>query len=264
MKAKATGRRSRFVRDARPAHLMLQPRDHLIMRLCHDYRVLDRPLIQALAGFGCAVRANVRLRSLFDHRFLARRFLPVLTGPAQALYHLGPAGVPLVAQDLGHDPTLVRRRIRADLSMAELFLAHTLAVSRARAAFTLALNHSPGMELESWRDSADLARGDNHRPSLVPDGHFLYRDGERRFACFLEADRGTESLRRIQEKARRYLDYGLSGGHMADFGLRFFRVARLTEKMFWFALEEDLAPERAFGPVWLRPREEERIPLREA
>lgn len=280
MKAKATGRRSRFRRDPRPPRLDLQPRDVRILGLAYRYRLLDRELIQSLAGFGCAVRANVRLRRLFDHGYLGRRFLPCLMGSARPLYHVGPAGVPIVAQSMGLDPGTVRRQVQGVRRPGDFFLAHTLAVSRVRAAFSLGIASHPALDLGVWMDGAEFANSNGKARPLIPDAYFQYRYQGKRFACFLEVDRGTESLRRIQAKVRRYLEYGLAGEHLREFGLRFFRtlfvapgekrlrnlrgaVTSVTDKMAWFALEDDLRPTAVFTAIWLRPTGGERCSLLE-
>ena len=102
------GRRSPFQRTNNL--MVLQERDKKIIALCHDYRFLTQEQIRMLAGFGCRVRAGIRLRKLFDNGYLSRRFLPVLQGMAKILCFLGPKGAELISEKSGIDPLKIKQK----------------------------------------------------------------------------------------------------------------------------------------------------------
>jgi hypothetical protein len=95
---------------------------------------------------------------------------------------------------------------------------------------------------------------------------------------FVEFDRGTESLRIIEGKARGYLGLAASGESIRLTGQSRFRVlfistsprrlstcrariATVTEKLFWFATLSSIKQSGPWAPVWLRPRGIEPVPL---
>src|SRR5205814_373282 len=129
-----TRRTSRFERSRYPAGFVLQPRDEALFAAVHKYRFLSRSQIQLLFGFGCVTRVNARLRKLFDHRYLSRRFLPAVKGSAEALYCIGPESVPIVAEKLGLDPQEIKRKRKDALEVKDLFLRHNLLVNDVRIA----------------------------------------------------------------------------------------------------------------------------------
>ena len=87
---KETGKRkSRFHRSEKPARIILQDRDKRIIAAVYEYRFLTRSQIQRLFNINCITRANVRLRKLFDHGYLDRRFRPTVTGTSESIYVLG-------------------------------------------------------------------------------------------------------------------------------------------------------------------------------
>lgn len=275
LKAKPTGRRSPFTRVADPALLVLQPRDEAIIEAVYHYGLLTGEQVQKLVGFGCAPRRNVRLRALFDHGYLDRKFLPTIRGSAKVVYVLGPKGVFIAAQKLGLDPVEVKRRRKAALAMKPLFLEHALQVNDIRLVFTLAMEGHPAMKLDRWKHTPELSE-----VRLIPDGYCRYWYREQLWSFFLELDRSTESHRRFKAKVETYLNFGLSGHYQRHFGLKFFRVlvvtltperllnlkrlvAGITEKIFWFATLKDLTPETVFGRVWKRPNTEGLFALHE-
>lgn len=105
---------------------------------------------------------------------------------------------------------------------------------------------------------------------MIPDGYFELQNGETGVAAFLEVDRGTETLRVWAEKVRNYLQLALSGEYEKRFGQNRFRVfviadsakrlqsirktvAEITQKIFWFALIEEIQKKGFFEALWLRP-----------
>ena len=122
--AGAAPARSRFVPDPGAA-FHPQARDHDVVVETFRSRVLTARQAMALGYFGSLPRANARMRGLYDHALLRRLCSPISPWGAQALYALGPAGVPLVTARLGLDPEEVRRDARVGAGVA--FSEHALA-----------------------------------------------------------------------------------------------------------------------------------------
>ena len=275
MKVKQSGRRNPFNRTVKPSPIVLQARDEEIIKAVYEYGVLTGEQIERLFGFGCATRRNVRLRSLFDHRFLERKFLPTLQGSAKALYVLGPLGVPVVSSRLGVDPQEVKLRMKRAREIKEMFLRHRLQVNEFRIAFSLAAARTPGARFDRWHAEPEISE-----TTIIPDAYCEYAWDEKRWSFFLELDRSTESHRRFKAKVDAYLKYGFSGKYQREFGLKFFRVLVVTEsdarranlkklvegitdKMFWVAVISDLTPNSMFNTVWQRPGKESLFTLME-
>lgn len=88
----------------------------------------------------------------------------------------------------------------------EWFLEHHLMVSNFRCVLELALRDMPDTELVAWKQGKEIwfrvtIPGERKRVVRVaPDAYFALRRGEHVRHFYLEADRGTETLRRIVEK----------------------------------------------------------------
>jgi hypothetical protein len=103
---------SKWKRKKNPDRLILQPRDRKIIVALYSFRILTREQIQRLFGLACTRRANNRLRKLYDHHYLSRKFLPTTKGSPKAIYYLGPEGVNVVAQELGIDPANIKKKVK--------------------------------------------------------------------------------------------------------------------------------------------------------
>lgn len=268
-------RRSKFEPDRQRSPLSLQPRDILIVQAVYECRFLSRAQIQRLFNFHCVTRANIRLRKLFDHGYLSRRFLPTVKGSGVAVYCLGSKGIPLIAEHLDFDEQLVKSKRRDALEVKDFFLTHDLLVNDVRIATVLACRNNPELQFVQWIDQREcgLAVGtratQNQGRVFSPDGYCQYRYQGKLYAFFLELDRSTMSSKRFLTKVQNYLEFGLSGSYREQFGLNFFRVfvvtltrerlfnlkaavERITSKMFWFAIAPEVLPDRLFGRVWHR------------
>jgi protein involved in plasmid replication-relaxation len=274
-KAKPVGRRHPFARAAKPSPLVLQARDEVIIEAVYDYGILSGEQIEQLIGFGCTTRRNARLRVLFDHRFLDRKFLPTLQGSPKALYLPGRRAIEVLSRTLGVDSQRVALRIKRIRETKELFLNHRLQVNEARLAFSLGIKANPDTRLDLWQTEPELSGS-----PLIPDAYCRYIYQEKRWSFFLELDRSTESHKRFKAKLETYLDYGFSGKYGQQFGGKFFRVLiaaptqarasnlkklteKITDKMFWFAVIGDIRSETVFQPIWHRPRRDGRFALNE-
>jgi len=271
-------RKSRFQRAKNPDTLILQPRDQDIIASVYEFSFLTRDQIQRLFDFNCTTRANIRLRKLFDHGYLLRRFLPTTRGSSKAIYLLGPKGIALVSEKCGIDSLEIKRRQKQNLQRKELFFEHDLLVNEVRIAFYQAMENYNSLKLDKWIGSIDCLHeyqifnpklNREFRKVFRPDGYFRYYYNGRLFGCFLEIDRSTMSNSRFQLKVKTYLEYARSGLYSQRYGLKFFRVLvvvktkerllnlkstteKLTDKIFWFTTIDNLTPDKIFGPIWER------------
>ena len=260
-----TMRRSPLPRHKRVAtapRMRLTERDVLLLSLIWQYRVLRRDQIQQLL-FPSKNTANERLKQLYQHGFLQRRWLPVEYGQgmSQALYLLAARGADLLAQRLGFDRGAIHWRASHN-KVSSPFLEHMLMINDVRINSTLAAK-TAGYRIERWLTQEELSASPDHvhlsgvngsrRVAVIPDSYFCLRIERRRAHFFIEADRATVSNRRWSQRVFAYLEYVRSGQYTRRYGARCLRVLtvttgakrlanlkRTTERaeggpMFWFA-----------------------------
>ncbi len=272
-----SGRRSPFQRAKNS--LVLQERDKKIIALCYDYRFLTQEQIRLLAGFGCRVRAGIRLRKLFDNGYLSRRFLPVFQGRGRIIYFPGPRGVEIISEKSDIDPLKIKQKRKQLLEIKNFSLPHYLLINEFRLAFFLVSNNNPGISLKTWKTQKEIPLRLEEK-EFYPDAYLVYGYREKLYSLFLEIDRSTETNKRFQGKVENYLKYGFDGYYRKQFGFQFFRVlivcpskARLknlkklieqkTDRMFWLAIQADISPEKILTKIWQRPGQDFRFSLLE-
>jgi len=113
-----------------------------------------------------------------------------------------------------------RKRIA---EMSDLFLAHQLGLVDIRIAFERQTT------LGRWLTEKDLS---SLSLGLVPDAYLEYEVNALTYCAFVEYDRGTETLGRIERKVRAYLDLAHSGRFERTFKRKFFRVLMVTDPTF--------------------------------
>lgn len=249
--------------------MVLTDRDkRLVAEIC-SYHVLTRLQLQALGHFGSKTRANAILARLTRFGYLSKRYQPAVAGAQRALYYPGPSAH-LLVDDLAEPLAAQRRRTQ---TLSDLFLAHQLLVSDVRIRFA----QEPGCRVDRWLTDADFR---SLSLGMIPDGHIEYTHSGRRFAAFLELDRGTETLPRWRVKVQSYLRLASSDRYRSVFGRPFFRVlvdtpspirlqhlrrvtAGLTNRVFWFVEHPTLMHDGPFAEIWLRPVETQRHALTE-
>lgn len=235
-----------------------------------------------------------RLKGLFHHRYLRRIARPCASGSLEPIYTLdreGARSLSLWLEEQGQADE-VRVLLPSRLPKAQ-GLEHLLLVNQARIAFSCAFalgyDESETLQLLEWKSSeevrfrVEVAMPPSRRTAttqsvtLLPDGGMVLRitSGERRtrHIAFVEADRGTEPLSTLTNKARAYYAYWKSGGFERDYaapaGAGFWvlftvpskaRAATLLKAlseveggltMFRVALESDIVPERVAQAVWI-------------
>ncbi len=276
------------VRGKNSNPLIFQPRDLEIITKVDEFGFLSREQIQKL-HFRCVTRANIRLKKLFDHGYLCRRFVPIGFG-SMAIYFLGPEGIRLISESNGADSFTIQKRQQSFDQKKDMFLRHDLAVNDVRIAFYQAMANPNGLRLDRWFTPIDCLEdyslfdpklGKEIKIVFRPDGYFRYFHHGKLFGCFLELDQSTMTTTRFQTKVRTYLEYAQSILYQRRHSLKFFRVLvvaktrerclnlkvateKLTDKMFWFTTLEELDAETVFGPIWQRPGKEGKFSLLES
>lgn len=272
-------RKSRWQRAKNPKPLILQSRDQEIISAVFESGFLARDQIQRLFDFNCTTRVNIRLRKLFDHGYLSRKFMPTIWGSSKAIYFIGEKGIKLVSERSGIDPLEIKKRQKNYYERKELFLHHDLLVNEIRINLYQAADHHDGLKMDCWLSSVDCLleysvfnpkSNQELRRVFRPDGYFRYFFNGKLFGSFLEMDRSTMSNGRFQSKVKTYLEYARSGLYPQRYGLKFFRVlvvtetkkrllnlksatGALTDKVFWFTTVDNLAPDKILGRIWERP-----------
>lgn len=253
--------------------IILQPRDEVIMAFVAEFRLLSRPQLQDLLDFPCVTRINIRLKKLYNHGFLDRRFLPTIMGNPQALYFLGPNGVINVAQNSGIDPTRLEKDRRHIHDRKDLFLNHHLFLNEVRIAFALAIREHRAMSLERWIKEKDCLLEfptiQGRATTLRPDGGLILSYQARLYSFFVEVDCSTMSNGRLRAKAKAYLNYAQSGYSLQDFGFQYFRVLiitkteerlnnlkatieELTDRLFYFSTRDQILSGSVVDRLWHR------------
>jgi hypothetical protein len=268
--------KSRYSRSDAPAGMAMQYRDRQIMTAVHEYRFLTRSQIQRLFNINCVTRANVRLRKLFDHGYLDRRFRPTVTGTSESIYVLGNKGIPIVAQMTEMQEKDIASFRRLALSAKEHSLEHDLLVNDFRISIVNEIKKNPNLRLVRWLDS----RGCGHRfevreggktvkSTLRPDGYFQMIYREKLFSFFVEIDRSTSSQDKLRTKFQTYLDFKNLGLYEQAYNLKTFYVLvatnslerrhnlkkiadELSADIFWFGDDLDKRINWLTEASWLR------------
>ena len=229
--------------------LAFTERDRAVVREVTRFGVMSRDQLMRLKFFASKTRANDRLKRLVDAGYLAARRQPLHVGGPRFVYLPGR----LLAD--GRD---IRRHF-ADVS--DLFITHQLGLVDIRLAFE---QHSTLVRWLPEKDLAGLSLG------LVPDAYLEYEVGGLTYCAFVEYDRGTETLGRIERKVRAYVDLAQSGRFARTFTRRFFRVflvtdsaarlvtisettARITNRIMRFSTLQELSHHGPLMSIWRRP-----------
>ncbi|MDQ3763035.1 MAG: replication-relaxation family protein [Actinomycetota bacterium] len=176
---------------------------------------LDRLLRQPGTTPKTAERARQRAMTHLCHLGLAatleRRIGGVRAGSAGYVHVLTPAGHKLAALLTGQQPP---RRIRHSRAPGPMFIAHALDTAEIYVQLT---EHS---RAGSFRVAAFITEPDSWWQEsgivLRPDAYTRLATPTHRDCWWLEIDRDTESIPRLREKFRDYLDHANYGGTGPD------------------------------------------------
>lgn len=233
--------------------IVLQERDLRLLEALETMRVIDREQAKMVAGFQSTRRANDRLLMLTRSGFLKRAFI----GSRQALYWLPGKG----PQDSG------RKRGDASFEPAALFLKHQLEINKVHLLVQYTGIPSRDWWFGRWQS---FQKPLSATAPLIPDGYFEIGSQQGVRPAFVEVDLGTEAASVVAKKASLYLQLATSGEFSQAFGRRQFRVlvittserrlqnlrapiAKLTDKIFWFATLDTVSPAKFWSVAWFRP-----------
>ncbi len=266
--------------------MVLQRRDMSLLSDVYAHGSMLRGQIQEL-HFGSVPRANARLRQLYDARFLQRATLTLPSAMdsaagCQYAYLLGPAGIPVVAGELGLDPDDIRSQLRRGTPG---YLLHTIEIVTFRLAVEAAARASEAVVLERFyperlcrhayevreKPVTDAATEGRWRTEICkPDAVFVTAYGSVRSGFAVEIDLGHTSASEFTLKLGIHARYAGSGlftdrygaecagtlivttsdnrrGHLAAIALK------QPERIFRLATFGDIRRHGAFGPVWYSP-----------
>lgn len=258
--------------------IAITDRDKAIIIFVYENRFLRRDQIQRLFFSDASLPAcNMRLKKLYEHKFLDRLFKPVAVGSSQAVYALDKRGAQVVSSFF-QIPISQVNWSRDHNRVEFLFMEHTLAVSEFKISLDLALFKLSNTRLTFYR------RGDKSLVSRVPDPNakkkylvvspdaFLgIKDLGGNSYFFIEADLGTETLSRFAEKIIAYKQFWKLGQYTEKYGYRNFRVLTIAESdrrltnlidvtrkaggknMFLFTTFKDMNDYTPLGRIWLTP-----------
>jgi len=264
-------------RTNRISPILLTSRDVGIIMSVYENRFLKRDQIQRLHFPNASrIACTLRIKKLYEHKFLDRFEKPVVRGSHQLIYALDKRGADVVAASLEIDRQKVRWN-RANNRVEFLFLEHTLSISEFRVCLDIALAGRPE-ELIFWQrgDKTHLRRisvtGAKKKYFVVaPDAFFGIQSGRGKHIFFLEVDMGTETLSRFAEKVVAYKRYWKSGQYKEEYGFNHFRVLTVAEserrlanliqatgkaggrQMFLFTTFSAIQSHSPLGSVWLSP-----------
>ncbi len=264
-------------RSNRIAPIQLTARDVGIILSVYENRFLKRDQIQRLHFANASrIACNMRIKKLYEHKFLDRLVKPVAIGTHQLVYALDKRGADVVASTLEMDRHKVRWN-RANNRVEFLFLEHTLGVSEVRVCLDVALAGRREELLFYQRgDRSHLRRismtGTKKKYFVVaPDAFFGIQSGRGKHIFFVEVDMGTETLSRFAEKIVAYKRYWKSGKYTQEYGFNHFRVLTVAEserrlanliqatgkaggrQMFLFTTFSAIQSDSPLGSVWLSP-----------
>lgn len=186
----------------------LTPRDHEILALVYEHRVLTAQQISEVFFSGQRA-ANARLSILYWHRALDRsQPRTPHGGSAPCHYVLDDAGALVLAADRGMTRAeLGYRREHATSVLLSQKLAHTVGVNGFFTALHAEARRQPGTaSLTAWWPEWRCAAEWHGR--IHPDAYGRWREhgpgGDAETDFFLEFDRGTETLGRVAAKLDAY------------------------------------------------------------
>jgi len=268
---------TRKTKTNRIAQMALTARDVMIILSIYENRFLKRDQIQRLHFVDAShVACCVRLKKLYENRFLDRVGRPAASVKSQAVYALDKRGADVVAAALEINRHKIRWS-RASNRVEWLFMDHTLAVSE----FKVCLNATLASRREEIffyqrGDKSHLRRisvtGAKKKYFVVaPDAFFGIQSGRGKHIFFLEVDMGTETLSRFAEKVVAYKRYWKSGKYGEEYRFNHFRVITVCESerrlanlrratgeaggmsMFLFTTFQAIQEYGTLGSIWLSP-----------
>ena len=229
------------VRATQAPPMQMTNRDLSILEAVHKYRVLHRGQIShqffaGLKGEGQGSTARRRLGLLYQNGYLERipRFVaPPMNNPGPA-YRLAARGAAILAHQAGaaYKEFNYWGRAEDDTShvtrLGHSYLEHALWLADLRKQFEQKAEAigAASCAIEKWLDYLELRKAwktervwvqlspgtPRENLAIAPDGYFVLSTPKGRGHCFLEADRGTETIdKQWKRKLLAYTEYLASG-----------------------------------------------------
>jgi Replication-relaxation len=272
----------------------LQERDFALLRGLYESRVMKVSHIAALVFEGKLEAARKRIQKLKKANLILER---VRGHSEPAALQLSKKGFEILIKEeqLQELPRISEREFMARCRVSSLTIQHELAVMDVRVALETALLRTYGvriLQVSTWPLLSQFstrmpdAQGYGATETVVkPDGFLCFRqqlaDGLAEHSCFIEVDRGTESLHVLTERACCYRNHYRSGGfaesrggtreQFEDFPFRVLVIFKSSERrnnfgeqllslnppiktMVWLTTIPELIAD-PLGPIWVRPVE---------
>lgn len=225
-------RLKRAVPNELPGFQMTE-RDVEIMRTIASYQAVTSDQIRLLLfeGKQRSTQCDLRLRLLFQHGYLERRSQTILYEKNKPLvYLLTRKGTQYLAtiEDDEHPENEWRPKFN---ELSQYHLQHLLQVNHVRSAIERACDLN-NYEL-AWLNEHTIrqrklydrfrvqdALGATQTTTLIPDGFFTLDTPQLWLSCFLEVDRGTESLKTVAHKLNKYLAYFATNTYKERYGVQ--------------------------------------------
>jgi len=241
------------------AGMVIQERDRHLLRELAALRIIDREQAKLIGQFGSTTRVNRRLLMLHRAGLVKRYFLGTNGAGQKAVYGISRKGALLVDA-----PYRGLQRRSDEPIIADLFVQHQLAINDVYCSLRYLPMPVPGVQFLRW---VHFFRPIVPEIRLIPDGYVEFVLNGNIISCFLEIDRGPETLKTWTEKVRNYLQLALTGTFERLFQKPSFRVLvlanserrmlsirkavlPLTAKLFWFATLYEARGSGFFEPIW--------------
>ncbi|ROO60324.1 protein involved in plasmid replication-relaxation [Micromonospora sp. Llam0] len=236
----------------------LRPRDYTIASLLDELTTLTTHQLTSILFANpttCRHRLQLLRRLGFIDRFIRNR--PGAPNPVCWLPGLLSARYMALARE-DSPPTAKALRERQDRVYSSPTLDHLLAVNDFFVSLLVHARHRPNAALTRLWSERSTTGSFGHR--IKPDGHGVWRDGDRETGFFLELDRGTEPIGRLIDKLTSHRRLRAEGG--PQYPILFALPGRLREQNLHRKLADrpepsliiattspESGPDPA-GPVW--------------
>jgi hypothetical protein len=174
-----------------------------LLKMISDFHYMNTPQIVALAET-CKTNTYDKLQKLYHNGLVERLYYPQFGDTFPTLiYALTRKGADIL-RDL--EPEKYNDVYYPRDPRSYIFVKHELMISNIRAVLLRGLREKSNGEVTAW--AVDQAIIDlfpklkNHR--LIPDGYFAVKTKKGTVHYFIEADRGTMTVSRFNDKITRY------------------------------------------------------------
>jgi predicted transcriptional regulator len=201
-------------------NLVLTPRDIAIVLAVYLYRALTTQQISALvfAKDTRSTQCEERLKRLYHNGYLERRSQGTTYQDNKPLvYMLTEKGAQLLSEHKGMKRNEIYWNAKYN-TISNYHLQHVVQTSESRISFVRACERL-GYEL-SWLDEMSIRHhklydtftyhtptGWTKKTTVIPDSFFTIETPQKLVSCFLEIDRGTETLSTVADKFSKYVSY---------------------------------------------------------